>query len=461
MKKQIFKGLFMITVLSVGMWACKKDVDNTTNSATTDVTTEYKIKSPQEINEARIYFAKTLSKAIVNTEFREYIHEKMKLRYTTDYEFVWIAEKDKKLKSGKKVSAILAEYADEKLTNKYGSNFFNDVITIDPLIAISFPERETINIENWNVNTIPDAAAIMDRGDISKGEFMIFDKTGNAKLDSRNGEPTAATLIVWEAESYYLIDKRGITTKGIHIREHMPKAPSILTGRNDCDAILEQAYAAMDQYEMGGGSFYLTQHNQLLNQYNQCIGAGTGSGNNPPTCTQPCQRDCIVNDEVMDWYKVNGWQGYQVFSGPFWETSYIFHCKATFLNVLPNGQFSPVEATHVTTSWSKGDLLSCSPSPCVGKTKSANGFRIMNDWVKNARSENINFQWVEVDNITIEPTFKIAPKFKVLGVEISIFEFGFKISNDPIVDLGSQNAFYCDQIEREYNTGPLTFKLKK
>ena len=456
MKKQIFKELFMITVLSVGMWACKKDVDNTTDTTTTDVTTEYKVKSPQEINEARTHFAKTLSKAIVNTELREYIHEKMKLRYTTDYEFVWIAEKDKKLKSGKKVSAILSEYADKNLTDKYGNNFFDQVVNIDPLIAISFPERDLVNIDKWDVSTVPDVAAIMDRRDISKGEFFVYDKTGSPKLDSRGGEPTTATLLIWEAEGYYLIDKKGMTTKGVHIRECMPKAPSTLTGRNDCDALLQSAYEAMDAYEMGGGRRFLTQHNSLLSQYNACINAGSTGSNNPPSCTLPCERDCVVNDEIMDWYKVNGWQGYQTFSGPFWETSYIFHCKATFLNVLPNGQFSPIEATHVTTSWSKGDLLDCSGF-CVGKTKSANGFRIMNDWVKNSRSENINLQWVEVDDVT----FKITPKFKVFGVEVSIFEFGFKISSDPIVDLGSQNIFYCDPIQREYDTGPLTFKMKK
>jgi hypothetical protein len=478
MKKQIFKGLFVIAALSVGLWACKKDVDNTTDTAP-NAETEYKIKTPQEVNEARTYFAKTLSKAIVNAEFREYIHEKMKLRYTTDYEFVWIAEKDKKLKSGKKVSALLAEFADKSLTDKYGSRFFDEVVNIDPLIAISFPEREIVNINNWNVNTVPDVAAIMDSRDISKGEFFVYDKTGNPKLDSRGGEPTAATLLVWEAEGYYLIDKKGITTKGAHIREYMPKRPPTLTGRNDCDAILLDANEAMDHYELGGGRFFLRQHNLLLKQYNDCL-AATPVGTSTPTvnAAPDCERDPEVASETLHSFKINGWGTFDAIANQFWETTFIFHADIAMAFRNSFGTITtPSNVRYVSPGFDKDDIMECQ-GVCTGKLKGA-FYEIWSDWDRNVLGDPIQIIWSEVDNATTNLTFNT--NFGVtFGVSAGTgtsgsgntstsgstasttfgVNFGISRAASAKVELGSQFVQYCNPLKKEYNTGSITFFMR-
>jgi hypothetical protein len=472
MKKQIFKGLFMITVLSVGMWACKKEVDNTTNTTTTDVTKEYKIKSPQEINEARIYFAKTLSKAIVNTELREYIHEKMKLRYTSQYEFVWIVEKDKKLKSGKTISSILSEYMDKTVIGKYGKNFFNDVVTIDPLIAISYPEREKVNIEKWNINEVPDVVSVMDMRDASKGEYFTFDSKGDEILAPRGNEPENPTLVVWEAERHYLINKNGMTTKGVHIRDFMPKVyQNGLSGRNDCDNIWSQAIQALNVYDTGGDYFYLVEHNRLLEEYYNCVNANNSNNNNnnnngSTTNSQVpgCPRDNEFKDEQLAAFKINGYSVWDNIDGGFWETTFIFHAdiSVAFRNSLGTISSSPLK--FVSLGFSKSDILDCSNSPCIGKLKGA-FFRIGPDWDQAFMANPMTISWSEVDDgtTTIGLNGSLGVSFaatKTLPAVSSTLGISFSQTTAAIVQLGSQNVFYCDPLKQAYDTGSITFFMR-
>ncbi len=467
MKKQIFKELFMITVLSVGMWACKKDVDNTTNTTTTDVTTEYKVKSPQEINEARIYFAKTLAKAIANVELREYIHEKMKLRYTSQYEFVWIAEKDKKLKSGKTISSILSEYMDKTVIDKYGKNFFNDVVTIDPLIAISYPEREKVNIEKWNINEVPNVVSVMNTRDLSKGEYFIFDSKGDEKLAPRGNEPENPTLVVWEAERHYLINKKGMTTKGVHIRDFMPKVyQNGLSGRNDCDNIWSQAIQFLNVYDTGGDYFYLAEHNRLLNEYYGCVNANNNSNNNGPTTNTQvpsCPRDNEFKDEELAAFKINGYSVWDNIDAGFWETTFIFHgdISVSFRNSLGTISSSPLK--FVSEGFSKSDILDCSNS-CVGKLKGA-FFRIGPDWNEVFMSSPMTISWSEVDDgtTTIGLNGSVTVSFAAGGLLPSVSTtrgISFSQTTAAIVQLGSQNVFYCDPLKLANNTGSITFFMR-
>jgi hypothetical protein len=308
----------------------------------------------------------------------------------------------------------------------------------------------------------------MDVGDKSKGEFLIFDKTGNTKLDSRGGEPTAATLLVWAAEGYYLINKKGITSNGLHIRESMPTAASTLTGRSDCESILLDANEAMDQYELNGGRFFLRQHNLLLRQYNACLAANTGSSTNTNTNTTPapgCERDAEIADETLHSFKINGWGTFDAIANAFWETSFIFH--ADIISEIRNsfGTQSTQQVKYVSESFSKDDIMTCN-GVCQGKLKGAFK-RIWTDWNREQMADPILVVWSEVDNGSSKFNFSVG-----LGVKFTVpvpggtletsrnIGFNYEKNADNVVQLGSERVFYCDRLKNEYNTGSMTFFMR-
>jgi hypothetical protein len=85
-----------------------------------------KTNDPQSVDEVRTVFAQTLSKALTNEPLRRYIHARMQEAYDTNYELVYIAEKNKVIYDGKTFADILKSFADASIFERYGEDFFYD-----------------------------------------------------------------------------------------------------------------------------------------------------------------------------------------------------------------------------------------------------------------------------------------------------------------------------------------------
>lgn len=438
-----------ITVLFA---ACQKDTISQNNPSA--VSSKYKKSSPEEINEVRIVFAKTLSRAIDDSKLRKYVHERMRERFQTDYEMVYIAEKNKVIYDGKTLAQILTSYAEKEVLTKYGNDFFDKVTDISPLLSITMPELEKWDAMKWDVSYVPKVAAVLETTASNSKSFTVYGGSSNSTPTLRNeDELEDPTLGVWDAESTYLIDVDGYTTTGVEIDDLMP----MVEGR-DCEAIFQSAQNALNLYSVNGIPFYLTRHNTLIQQYEICLGLGGGGGGG--TCTLPCERDCETLDETLTSFKINGWGVFTNIRNQSFETKYVFH--GDIVNATRNtfGAISAYTGKYVSLSLKKGDLLDCN-GVCEGKWQTPN-YRIFRDWDLKEFGEPYRIDWAEVDNgvTTTSLSFPMSVKFKVPGIgEVSTgITPTISRTGAAIVPLGNAPVFYCDPINMVNNTGSVSFR---
>ena len=454
------KGLMALAVIaSIFVVGCQKDV-TLPNKTSVGKSAKYKISSPDDINNVRLAFAKTLSRAIEDPDLRKYVHAQMQKRFTSDYELIYIVEKNKVIYGGKTLAQILASYAEEEVFTTYGKDFFNKVTDTDPLLAITMPELEKWDPSKWDVNFIPNVAAVLEQSPNNTKQYTIFNRRNTGGADFRNEEPDDPTLGVWDAEGAYLVDEDGFTPGGSDINGSMPSPPFTV----DCDDIYLQAISALNAYDVGGGEYYLMQHNTLIGLYNDCInGSGPSGGGTGTSCTQPCARDCETIDEELVDFKINGWGVFTNIRNQIFETKYVFHGDLVGVTRNTFGTQAQLPGKFVSTTQSKGSLLNCS-GVCQGKFISTGSplFRIWRDWNLGELAEPYHISWAEVDpgETTVSLSFPLTAKFKVGPIEIGAgITPSISRKGNAIVPLGSQPVFYCDEIRRENNTGSLTFRV--
>ncbi|MBX2928929.1 MAG: hypothetical protein KF852_13925 [Saprospiraceae bacterium] len=114
--------LYILGLIFLGAIGCQKD-------KLSNDETEWKRNDPRSVDEVRTIFAQTLSKALNNEPLRRYVHTRMQESHSTNYEFVYIAEKNKVVFDGKTFAEILTSYADESVLERYGDDFFQPLPT--------------------------------------------------------------------------------------------------------------------------------------------------------------------------------------------------------------------------------------------------------------------------------------------------------------------------------------------
>lgn len=162
---KLHSRIFYIFALALlGLAGCQKDKIVVEEK-------QWKMNDPQSVNEVRVIFAQTLAKAMSNEPLRRYVHEKMLQAYNTDYEMVYIAEKNKVIYDGKTMADILKSYADPEVLEKHGENFFMKLTDISPLLSITMPDLSRHNATTWNNSVVPQVAAVLEGASYS---YRIF-----------------------------------------------------------------------------------------------------------------------------------------------------------------------------------------------------------------------------------------------------------------------------------------------
>ncbi len=467
--KSIFLRGGAIFVLLLAL-ACEKDAVNDERASTSEEMVAFRSfedltpNDEASVNEVRTVLARTLAKALQNNQVRAYIHQKMSWAYASNYEMIYIAEKDSLVNGTARFADVLKAVANPQIINQYGQDFFDRITEISPLIAISIPDWDSFNGGNWDVSTIPNVTAVLESNE--GYDLKMFDAAGNTvpiEYDIHEDGLTVPSLGVWDAEGYYLITANGTFLSGISIDEVFPQF------LDECSELLEAAITALQNYYNTGLEFYLVSHENLLSIYNHCMGLDDddGGGNGDP-CEEDCERDCEDLDEHLVDFKINGWGVFKNIRNQPFENKYVFHgvwLAATRLDFGSSdlGPLQQRDLRYVSPVLKKGDILDCSSRPCQGKwIKSGLPFRLWTDWMREELGSPYVIDWSEVDNqrITIGGSIAIAPKFK-LSEELEItttYTFSFQWVGELTVLLGSQQVFYCDPILKPNNTGSVTFR---
>jgi len=412
------------------------------------------------VNEVRTVLARTLAKALQNNQVRAYIHQKMSWTHASNYEMIYIAEKDSLVNGTARFADVLKAVANPQIINQYGQDFFDRITEISPLIAISIPDWDSFNGGNWDVSTIPNVTAVLESNE--GYDLKMFDAAGNTvpiEYDIHEDGLTVPSLGVWDAEGYYLITANGTFLSGISIDEVFPQF------LDECSELYEAAITALQNYYTTGLEFYLVSHENLLSIYNHCMGLDDddGGGNGDP-CEEDCERDCEDLDEHLVDFKINGWGVFKNIRNQPFENKYVFHADILGARLNSLGLISPVNLKMVTRVFRKGDLLNCGTRPCQGRWLPVN-FRIGPDWDNSIFGDPYAIAWAEVDggSVNIGLTFGVNVKFKVKVDDIEV-EVGGSVSTtvsyagSSTVLLGIQEVHYCDPIMKENNTQSVTFR---
>ncbi len=465
--KKIFQRILVVLFALWGIGCQKdtltKDILTRDSSKTSSGTGKFIVKNIDDINSVRSAFAQTLAIALRDEDLRKYIHARMQEQLKTQTEMVYIAEKNKVVSGKKTMAQILTGYAAPEVLKKFGDNFFITLTDIDPLLTIAMPETDKWNASNWNINYIPNVAAILDATSSSKQDVKTFSESGRQTTQLRDIDPNDPTLTVWEAEVTYLLNTDGFSPFGEDIDEVMPSLPPDPVGGPPtgapCEGIYTSAMQLLNYYNIGGGTYYLALHNSLLQSYYACLSGGS-SGTAGSGCNEPCERDCETLDETLVDFKIDGWSVFTAIRANWFETKFIFHADVFGLEKTNLGVVQGFTKKMVTNSLSKDDLLNCS-GVCEGKFQLRN-FRIRPDWDKTTFGDQYKISWAEVDkgSTTLGVSIPLSAKFKVGPVEIGAgTTFSFSQTVGPVVELGSQNVFYCDPISMTHNTGSVTFRV--
>ena len=147
----------------------------------------------------------------------------------------------------------------------------------------------------------------------------------------------------------------------------------------------------------------------------------------------------------------------------WFEDYFVFHGFVLGLERNSFGTIQGFTKKFVSTSYKKGDLLNCG-NPCQGRYKTQNYF-IRPDWNLAEFGDNYKINWSEVDDgsTTTGVSSPLSAKFTIgtgpAKVEVSAgLNFTYQKTIGPVVELGEQNVYYCHLVNRENNTGSITFR---
>lgn len=430
-------------------------------------------------------FAETLLSSLQNEPaLRNFVYNKIQKADTSNYELIYLAEKDEVISNGNTFADIMNSYASSQVVSQYGSNYFSNTITDDqPLLSISMSNFDGLDISNWKVDSIPDVVALSTTVDNQFTKYSIYNTAPQLFNVTQSTNPTSIitryTLVVKNAEIYYLFNSSGVSIKGNNIAQYIPSSGQAIKDAADRQNLINEINPAnFTSYTINNSTYYLINHNDLLQKFSNILGPNPYYGfvdlncvhcPRPPVdtvvirdCVKPCERDCEDEDEHLVKFKINGWGVYKTIDnqGPWgWFERYFVFRAQFLLGVNNNGEPFGFSPKLVTRSYKKDDLLDCDPDPCRGRDLYVN-YRIWTDWDKNELGDPYAVQWYEYDQgsttvgftIPLEVTFG-TDSFKVTtGVD-----FSYSITGDKIVDLGNQRVFYCDDIMKANDTGSITF----
>ena len=313
-------------------------------------------------DQRRSAFAKVFAIALNNANFRTYLKNKYIQLEDLDKEFVYALYRNDVVSGSLTLQQLLLSCADQAFITQYGANFFNTVVGIDPLLTIDFAEDETYTLDTWASNTIPNVG-VGTKSTISfvgqDAGYPGYDNAGNLIRLDETDAPSSFTIWVKKSETLVAIHR---STKLTFEGESLER---ILPGNRGLDGmpefvVCEEMWAQIQYMEQTYDPIYpdqwpiwlLIEYNTLLNQYSVFCVDPPGGGGDP--CTEPCQRDCVVADEILVKFRISGWNAFQTIQNQPWERRYKFRCWVPIFNASN----SPILIKEIIThKYKKKDLL--------------------------------------------------------------------------------------------------------
>lgn len=447
-----FASLILLLVMIL-FSACEKERfgQNQTMSFT-------QLKQRMSKDEAHSIFSQTLAQALQDEALRTYFHQQMNQVYESDFEWIFMAQKDDLVDGKRTVLETMQAYLTDETVDRYGEDLLQLLPEVSPLLAVSMPEWEGFDATTWSSNQLPGVVAVRELSS-NEYEYKKFDYTGKDRIlsDHEVLNPREHLLSVWDAEAYYLIGQDGITYQGKHIDLYMPS-----TGEaHECFKDIQTSLNAFPNFLINTRRYTLVEHNQLLQLYVRCLGLANDDAVISPRGGM-CDRDMETLDERLAQFRINNWGVFTNIRNQAFENKYVFHGDVIYALLSASNSALPNTKKYVSPSLKKRDILDCPRGQsCRGRWVTAS-YRIWQDWDQSEFGSPYRVSWAEVDNGTTTSSFNVqlGVKFKIDSTtEISgSITAGVSRVGAAIVALGAQDVFYCDNIMRDNQTGSLAYR---
>lgn len=178
----------MIATIALMVLACAKEepVPNTVKEGTPTVT--------DAGYQRKVYFAKTLAKALTSRDVRSFLRRESLNMFDNDYDVLYALIRDKELGDGVTFEDALSSYADSK-------EHFKRVVDEEPLLTIYVPELAKWDAMRWNLDKeVPIVAVRDEHREKSSTKVFAFDKEGTVSSWSYNVEPNVPILVIKDNE---------------------------------------------------------------------------------------------------------------------------------------------------------------------------------------------------------------------------------------------------------------------
>lgn len=204
MKKQILKGLFLVALLTVGVWACKKEEDAANKETTSP---QNLVFTDAQRDESREFFAKTLAKACKDEAIQDFLKKEALRKIGGDYEVLYTYVKDNVVKDGKSFATLLQEQADRDLKtrdSKTTADFFKDFLgKIDPLLIIFLYAPDGKKVSDWDIKTTKEVTlclpSVDDEKEVNLPTYKFDGVKGSVAVKTR---PNDFYLVVRSSERF-------------------------------------------------------------------------------------------------------------------------------------------------------------------------------------------------------------------------------------------------------------------
>ncbi len=273
-------GFLLITSLS-----CSKDFDELILNTSIQ-------KNDKELAKMRLAFAKIVSIAFENPNFREYFKNNFGVLNSNKYLnecVIALHANDKVLSNGTSLISFLSSICDKEINDVIGQNFMEEILTKDPLVMIKLPDV-FLNFD-WNIEKMaPYCIAVLPETFALNQDLIAYHFCNDPKKIKAGSIPEIFHVYIKSSEDHVMINP----TNDLNQKEH--SILEFLPQLQFCNKALLDVYADSKKHEFMREFLIVDLKKAFKTWQKQC--GYLSMFTNTQNCTEECQRLCPNSTNV-------------------------------------------------------------------------------------------------------------------------------------------------------------------
>lgn len=270
----IFTTFILATSLS-----CSKDSDEL-------ILKTSNLKNDKELAKLRLAFAKIVSIAFENQNFREYFKNNFGTPNGNNYFkecVIALHSNDKVLSNGTSLVSFLSSICDNEINDVIGKSFMQEILTKDPLVMIKLPDV-FLNY-NWDIEKMaPYCISVLPETVALNQDLIGYHFCNEPRMFKAGSTPEILHVYIKSSEDHVMINPSdGLNPKNHSIFEFLPQLEF-------CNNAIFDVYAGSNKHEFIK-EYLIVDLKKAFDTWQKKCGY-TSIFTNTHNCTKECQRFC-------------------------------------------------------------------------------------------------------------------------------------------------------------------------